>query len=112
MADEQNGWPEIAPKPTPGGVDASPVERFASIFPWMRSRSLADQEACANDLASAASPELLAAELTSWRETAAAVVVGLGNIEVDRRQGRITKVPSMYDDSPRRTYAIGCVFSS
>lgn len=49
----------------------------------MRSVSLAGQKACANDLASEASPELLAAELTSWREAAAAVLTGLGNIEVD-----------------------------
>lgn len=82
MADERNGWPEITPKSTPRDVDASPVERFASVFPWMRSLSLADQEACANDLASAASPELLHAELRSWKETAAAVVAGLGSIEV------------------------------
>lgn len=83
MADEQNGWPEIAPKPTPRGVDTSAVERFASVLPWMRSLSLPDQEACANDLASAASLELLVVELRSWRETAAAVVAGLGNIEVE-----------------------------
>lgn len=83
MADEQNGWPESTPKPMPRSVDASPVERFASIFPWMRSLSLSDQEACARSLASAASPELLVAELTAWRETAAAVAAGLGRAELE-----------------------------
>lgn len=83
MADEQNGWPEITPKPTPGSVSASSVERFASIFPWMRSLSLPDQEACADDLASAASPELLVAELRSWKETAAAVAAGYRDVELE-----------------------------
>lgn len=40
MADEQNGWLEIVSEPTPRGVAAPPVERFASIFPWIRSLSL------------------------------------------------------------------------
>lgn len=83
MADEQNGWPEITPPPTPRGVDASPVERFASVFPWMRPLSLTDQEACANDLASAASPELLVAELRFWKETAAAVAAGYRDVELE-----------------------------
>lgn len=83
MADEQNGWPGIAPDPTPRGVDASDVARFASIFPWTRSLSMADQKACTNDLASAASPELLVAELRSWKETAAAVAAGYQDVELE-----------------------------
>lgn len=53
------------------------------IFLWMRSLSLADQEACANDLASAASPELLVAELRSWKETAGAVAAGYRDVELE-----------------------------
>lgn len=83
MADEQNGWPGIAPDPTPLGVDASDVARFASIFPWMRSLSKADREACTKDLASAASREVLVAELRSLRETAAAVAAGYGDASLD-----------------------------
>lgn len=83
MIQEQSGCPVITPTPTPRGVDASPLERFTTIFPWMRSLSLADQEACANDLASAASPELLVAEPRSWKKTARAVAAGYRDVELE-----------------------------
>lgn len=83
MADEQNGWLEITSEPTPRGVDAPPVERFASIFPWIRSLSMADQGACARSLAASAGTDRLDTELTAWRETATAVAAGLGSVKVE-----------------------------
>ncbi|MFT3970490.1 MAG: hypothetical protein QM695_09465 [Micropruina sp.] len=56
---------------------------FASMFPWMPSLSLAYQKACANDLASSAHLEMLVADLRSWKETAAAVVAGYRDIELE-----------------------------
>ena len=49
-----------------------------------------DQEACANDILTAArasfatnQPHLAIAELTSWRETASAIAAGLGQEPVE-----------------------------
>jgi hypothetical protein len=77
MADEQNGWLEITSEPTPRGVAAPPVERFASIL------SMADQEACAGSLAASVGTDRLDTELTAWRETATAVAAGLGSVKVE-----------------------------
>ncbi len=60
------------------------ASRMVQKFEWMRALSTADQEACARDLVDAArasfatgQAHLALAELTSWRETAAAVAAGL-----------------------------------
>lgn len=64
--------------------------RMAKVFPWMLALSPADQESCAQDLVDAArasfstdQPHLAIAELTSWKETAAAVAAGLGNADLE-----------------------------
>lgn len=62
------------------------AECMAQLFPWMLALTVADQEQCAADLlrASRASfatnqAHLAVAELTAWRETAAAIAAGLGD---------------------------------
>ena len=45
---------------------------------WTSLLSSADGEACLQDLATAAGPERIEAELRAWRETATAIVAGLG----------------------------------
>lgn len=64
--------------------------RMVQEFEWMRALSTADQEACARDLIHAArasfatgQAHLALAELTSWRETAAAVAAGLTGLPVE-----------------------------
>ena len=64
--------------------------RMVQKFEWMRALSTADQEACARDLVDAArasfatgQAHLALAELTSWRETAAAVAAGLTGLPVE-----------------------------
>jgi len=64
--------------------------RMVQKFEWMRALSTADQEACARDLVDAArasfatgQAHLALAQLTSWRETAAAVAAGLTGLPVE-----------------------------
>lgn len=59
------------------------AERMADHFPWMFALSEAGREQCAKDLVTAArasfateQPHLVAAELTSWKETAEARAAG------------------------------------
>lgn len=66
------------------------AERMADRFPWMLALSNADQKSCADDLVSAArasfateQPHLVAAMLTSWKETAAVIAAGLGTESVE-----------------------------
>ncbi|MBS3182403.1 prevent-host-death protein [Leucobacter manosquensis] len=61
------------------------AERMSDRFPWMLALSQVDQAACAAELVAAArasfateQPHLVAAALTSWKETAEAVAAGLG----------------------------------
>jgi len=49
----------------------------------MQSLSLADQEACARNLAAAAGADRLDTDLTACRETATAVAAGLGNADLE-----------------------------
>jgi dsDNA-binding SOS-regulon protein len=65
-------------------------ERMAKAFPWMLALSLSDRETCAQELVDAArasfatnQPHLAVAELTSWRETAAAIAAGLGHDDLE-----------------------------
>lgn len=54
------------------------------VLPWMFALSPDDRKTCERDLAEPArtgKPHLAAAELTSWKETAAAIAAGLGNID-------------------------------
>ncbi|PRB67613.1 prevent-host-death protein [Arthrobacter sp. MYb213] len=71
-------------------TDGTFVSRMIDRFPWMLALSLADQQACANDILSAArasfatnQPHLAIAELTAWRETATAIAAGLGQEPVE-----------------------------
>lgn len=63
---------------------------MAKTFPWMLALSPADRESCAQELVDAArasfatdQPHLAIAELTSWKETAAAIAAGLGNTDLE-----------------------------
>lgn len=65
-------------------------ERMARGLPWMLALSPQDRELCATELLSAAraslatgQPQLAAAELISWRETATAIAAGLAGTAVD-----------------------------
>lgn len=65
------------------------AERMAKAFPWMLALSRADQDSCAQDLVDAArasfatnQPHLVMAELTAWKETAAALAAGLGGADL------------------------------
>ncbi|ALC04683.1 hypothetical protein CDES_01015 [Corynebacterium deserti GIMN1.010] len=65
------------------------AERMAKVFPWMLALSAEDREACAREILDAAlasfateQPHLALAELTSWKETAAAVAAGLSNTDL------------------------------
>lgn len=65
------------------------AERMAKVFPWMLALSVADREACAREILDAArasfateQPHLALTELTSWKETAAAVAAGLSNTDL------------------------------
>lgn len=71
-------------------TDGTLVSRMTDRYPWMLALSRADQEACAQDVLTAArasfatnQPHLAIAELTSWRETATAIAAGLGNAPVE-----------------------------
>ncbi len=71
-------------------TDGTLATRMSDRFPWMLALSATDQEACANDVLSAArasfatnQPHLAIAELTSWRETATAIAAGLGKEPVE-----------------------------
>lgn len=63
--------------------------RMAKAFPWMLALSPTDRETCAQDLIDAGrasfstdQPHLAIAELTSWKETAAAMAAGLGRADL------------------------------
>ncbi|WP_382304020.1 prevent-host-death protein [Herbiconiux sp. UC225_62] len=65
-------------------------QRMANAFPWMLALHEADRVRCAHDLVDAARASfatgqvhLIAAELTSWRETASALAAGLRDSPVD-----------------------------
>lgn len=65
-------------------------ERLAGLFPWMLALSPDGRAACARALVDAArasfatgQPHLAVAELTSWRETAAALAAGLDAAPVE-----------------------------
>jgi dsDNA-binding SOS-regulon protein len=65
-------------------------ERMANAYPWMLALSSDDRARCARDLVDAArasfatgQSHLIAAELTSWRETASALAAGLLDSPVD-----------------------------
>ena len=65
------------------------AERMAKPFPWMLALSPADRATCAQELLDAArasfatdQPHLAIAEMTSWKETAAAIAAGLRTIDV------------------------------
>lgn len=65
-------------------------KRMTQAFPWMLALSPADRETCAQELVDAArasfstgQPYLAIADLTSWRETAAAIAAGLGTADLD-----------------------------
>ncbi|HMS77060.1 hypothetical protein [Gordonia sp. (in: high G+C Gram-positive bacteria)] len=68
-----------------------PLEaRMAELFPWMLALSPDGRAACARALVDAArasfstgQPHLAVAELTSWKETAAAIAAGLGSEPVE-----------------------------
>ena len=71
-------------------TDGPLVTRMIDRLPWMLALSPADQQACANDILSAArasfatnQPHLAIAELTAWRETATAIAAGLGQEPVE-----------------------------
>ncbi|WP_368496978.1 prevent-host-death protein [Herbiconiux sp. A18JL235] len=66
------------------------ADRMADAYPWMLALGRADRERCAQDLVDAArasfatsQEHLIAAELTSWRETASALAAGLRDSPVD-----------------------------
>ncbi|MCS5732898.1 prevent-host-death protein [Herbiconiux daphne] len=66
------------------------AERMANAYPWMLALGQADRVRCAADLVDAArasfatgQAHLIAAELTSWRETATALAAGLVDSPVD-----------------------------
>ncbi|WP_029145229.1 hypothetical protein [Microbacterium luticocti] len=69
--------------------EGSLADRLADRFDWMLALSPTDREKCAADLVRAArgsfatgQAHLAAAELASWRSTAAAVAAGLGGEEL------------------------------
>lgn len=71
-------------------TDGTLATRMSDRFPWMLALSATDQEACVNDVLTAArasfatnQPHLAIAELTSWRETATAIAAGLGKEPVE-----------------------------
>lgn len=66
------------------------ADRMADHLPWMLALTPEDRQQCADDLLRAArasfstgQAQLAIAEVTSWRETAAAVSAGLGSEAVD-----------------------------
>ncbi|MGB8405914.1 MAG: prevent-host-death protein [Mycobacterium sp.] len=63
---------------------------LAGAFPWMLALSPEDRAICAQNLVDAArasfstdQPHLVLAELTSWKETAAAIAAGLSQGDLD-----------------------------
>lgn len=70
------------------------AERMSKPFPWMLALSPADRTTCAQELVDAArasfatdQPHLAIAELTSWKETAAAIAAGLHSVDVEWLDG-------------------------
>ena len=70
--------------------NGSLAERMTKAFPWMLALSPTDRATCTQDLVDAArasfstdQPHLAIAELTSWKETAAAIAAGLGNADLE-----------------------------
>lgn len=66
------------------------ADRMANAYPWMLALSRADRERCAHDLVDAArasfaigQAHVIAAELTSWRETASALAAEMKDSPVD-----------------------------
>lgn len=66
------------------------AERMSKPFPWMLALSPADRATCAQELVDAArasfatdQPHLAIAELTSWKETAAAIAAGLRSVDLE-----------------------------
>lgn len=64
--------------------------RVAKTFPWLLALPTVDRETCAQDLVDAArgsfstdQPQLVIAEMTSWKETAAAIAAGLGSAALE-----------------------------
>lgn len=71
-------------------TDGTLAERMSKSFPWMLALSAVDQSTCSQELVDAArasfatdQPHLAIAELTSWKETAAAIAAGLRNADVE-----------------------------
>ncbi|WP_291048760.1 prevent-host-death protein [Herbiconiux sp.] len=71
-------------------------DRMANAFPWMLALGEADRAQCSHELVDAARASfatgqagLVAAELTSWRETATALAAGLGTGPVDWIEGGV-----------------------
>ncbi len=77
------------------------AERMTKSFPWMLALSPEDRVTCAQELVDAArasfatdQPHLAIAELTSWRETAAAIAAGLHSVDVEwLDRGRVVERP-------------------
>lgn len=72
------------------GEEGPLEDRMADRFPWMLALSPQGRASCAHALMDAARasfstghPHLALAELTSWRETAAAITAGLGTEPVE-----------------------------
>lgn len=70
------------------------AERMSKPFPWMLALSPADRATCAQELVDAArasfatdQPHLAIAELTSWKETAAAIAAGLRSVDLEWLDG-------------------------
>ncbi|TAJ49457.1 MAG: prevent-host-death protein [Herbiconiux sp.] len=66
------------------------ADRMANAFPWMLALNESDRTQCARELVDAArasfatgQAHLVAAELTSWRETATVIAAGLADTPVE-----------------------------
>lgn len=66
------------------------ADRMSKSFPWMLALSVAARDQCAKELLEAArasfatnQAHLAIAELTAWKETAAAIAAGLGRSSVE-----------------------------
>lgn len=89
-ADSRNHMLQFAAQLIGVALDGSGplAERMSRAFPWMLALSPEDRAICAQDLVDAArasfstdQPNLVLAELTSWKETATALAAGLGRGE-------------------------------
>lgn len=89
-ADSRTRMLQFAAQLIGAAVDEGPLaERMSRAFPWMLALSDKDRGACAQNLVDAArasfstdQPHLVLAELTSWKETAAAIAAGLGQVDL------------------------------